>query len=244
MHNIFLLGTARTGTTFLRNVISKSRDFKFYGEFLWPDYFDWGFYHFLRLKIEEDEKNFFRHNDTKSFNNYFDWISGINKGQRLFFDLKLEQSEEFPGIVNSVFTNKNKFILLTRKNLLAQACSEFLMYERIKRGDNVVHRKDVPEPIKLNLPPERYLSLIKSKIRLNEKYLNILKERKLDYIEITYEDLAEGNFGDVVRFLGLTISDFSSSLSKQNPDDLRALIENYDEVVKFLVLNGIKIKSL
>jgi len=242
MSNIYLLGTARTGTTFLRNLLEKSETVHFYGEFLFPGFFEWGFYNFQLEAIKEDPSYVFKGKESLLFNMYFDSLKEKHAGKTIFYDLKMEQANDFPGIINSVFTAKNKFVYLTRTDLFAQVVSEKVMYERIKAGDKVVHRSDVPKVLTLEHPPVTYLNAIRSKQYLNEKYLSLLKTRQCDFHETTYEKLTGSNkqqeLEQLSAYLSLELDSFEGELKKQNSKNLRDIVVNYDEVLRFLSSNG------
>ncbi|MFT4313352.1 MAG: Stf0 family sulfotransferase [Candidatus Woesearchaeota archaeon] len=60
-------------------------------------------------------------------------------------------------------------------------------------------------------------------------------------IEITYEDLVlnkQKTLNSVFTFLGLSPKPVRTELKKQNPEKLRDLVENYDDLVKILKAEG------
>src|SRR5665213_1861036 len=135
----FLQSTLRTGTTWLRDMLSRNQGLQVLGEVLSPEVDDlvkldvpirW--YQFLVGELTKDPTNILPRKQRDLFLRYLDMLRQYGMGRVMLIDLKLEQLEEVDCISPVIFVPENRFIVLRRLNVLKQVVSEMIMYKRLK----------------------------------------------------------------------------------------------------------------
>ena len=230
----FLQSTARSGTAWLGSYLSAHPEIEWLGEMFHPALFANGYYSSLAKQIATDPAAILPHNQS-SF--CADYLSGLSSQSASMcgVDLKLEHMLQLPYIHECIYRQPFKFITLRRLNLLKQAVSELLMYERIKRGDGEIHRNYVPEKVSIWIEPDMAMGMMAAKDETTEKYNRRIAYAGSPCLSLVYEDmcLPGGIEQALCRIEGfLKIGGFSKSgaIVKQNPFPVDELVANWNEL--------------
>lgn len=232
---VFLVGTARSGTSYLGYKFATHPQVRYKGEFLFPEFFAGGFYEFYRGRARSDDKYLLPEGAKSAYFEYFAAISEENPDKKIILDLKIEQFSLDPMAEGPVCRSSWKFLLLTRLNYLKQAISEVIMYRRIANGDTVVHRDYVPEKIAVRVEPDAIINRMRMRQKLVEKYYGILRASGRPCLDLCYEELVGGQAsvwdGKMLEFLEIEQREMQSKIVKQNVAPLEELVENHDALI-------------
>lgn len=129
--------------------------------------------------------------------------------------------------------NGLKVILLQRRNRIKLAVSLInAMRLNEKTGDwNLYRKEDRPGPLQIDVPQfNKWLSGLDAAREQLEQYARSLQ---LDLLTLHYEDLfyqGESTFARIFDFLGVEAHPLQAECMKNTSDDLRDVVENYDEL--------------
>lgn len=246
-----LFAHGRTGTTYFRSLLNSHQQIHCFGEVLFPDFWQGGFYQCWHEAILEDKRNLLIHQRLPGlFEKYLRELAATNPKPVIGFDLKIPQIQETPVLHAVIWRERARILHLVRENTLRTVVSRRIMQERMSQGDNSVHRSYTPAPITIELEPARVIVEIKG---LQETD-NIIRQKyegsaRCPYLRIRYEDLAGPEGPDAVlqqvcEFLGVQPFEQQpqSELKRQNPSPVRDLIANITEVER--VLKGTPYESM
>jgi len=151
----------------------------------------------------------------------------LAKGIRLSY----EQVRKYPDILPWVLENDVRIVHLVRENALKAIVSHFTAK---KRG--FAHATSQVAKVTLRLPPEELLALLVQREREIDRYRALFQDRPC--CEVSYESFLarkEEETRRLLAFLGISrYAPLTSRLVKQNPDSLRDILENYDEIARAL----------
>lgn len=149
------------------------------------------------------------------------------KGIRLSY----VQARKYPAILPWVLKDDIRIVHLVRENSLKAIVSHFTA---TKRG--VSHATSKVEQVTLSLPPAQVKALLVQRRNEIEKYRSLIRDRPC--CEISYESFLARKDEETRRLLGFLGVDpgvsLTSRLVKQNPDSLRMILENYDDIAREL----------
>lgn len=149
------------------------------------------------------------------------------KGIRLSY----EQSRKYPAVIPWVLDNDIRVVHLIRENGLKAIVSHFTAK---KRG--LTHTTSKVAKVTLRLPPRELMAALVKREREVERYRALFRDRP--YGEVSYESFLARKEEETRRLLGFLGIDryapLTSRLVKQNPDSLREILENYDEIARAL----------
>jgi hypothetical protein len=149
------------------------------------------------------------------------------KGIRLSY----EQARKYPDVLPWILENNVPVVHLIRENGLKAVVSHFTAK---KRG--FAHATSMVERVTLNLPPGELMAFLMKREREVERYRALFRDRP--YCEISYESFLVRKDEETRRLLDFLGIDryipLTSRLVKQNPDSLREILENYDEIARTL----------
>jgi len=238
-----LFAHGRTGTTYFRSLLNTHQDIHCFGEVLFPDFWQGGFYQYWHDAILEDKRNLLIHQRLPGlFENYIRDIASTHPKRIIGFDLKIPQIQETPVLHSVIWRERASVLHLVRENTLRTVVSRRIMQERMSQGDTSVHRSYTPDPITVHLEPGRVIVELKG---LQETD-NIIRQKYEDsarcpYLRVRYEDLSGPDGPDAVlnqvcNFLGVTPFEQQpqSELKRQNPAPVRELITNINEIERAL----------
>lgn len=235
MEKFLILAGRRSGTTFLvtsldshaqvectKEIFSTRRNFKYFQ----VDKSGSAFYKFRSATFKRQLDYIFRrqHLIDAFLTEIFIPAENVKaRGIRLSY----EQAHKYPEILQWVLKNDVRVIHLLRENSLKAIVSHFTAR---KRG--VHHVTSQVEQVTVRLSPATLKKLLIKRNSDTEKYRQMFKDRQ--YCEVCYETFVKNreaesrrifDFLQIDQFMNLT-----SNLVKQNPDSLKDILENYEEV--------------
>jgi hypothetical protein len=147
------------------------------------------------------------------------------KGIRLSYN----QARKYPAVLPWILRNGIPVVHLVRENGLKAIVSHFTAK---KRG--VAHATSKVERVTLRLPPAQVRALLNERRKEVESYRARLRDHPC--CEVSYESFRNPEeTRRLLEFLGVDSGvPLSSRLVKQNPDSLRMILENYDEIAREL----------
>lgn len=174
-------------------------------------------------------------NNNNIFNNLTNQLDEDPKA--IGFKLMINQIKNNPYLKNWIIENNLKIIILKRRNILKKYISSIASYKR-----KIAHSTKQVEKVKINID---LLHLKKYIHNTNNEYLMLDTFKKdNDYICINYEDFfsnPELQVTDLFNFLGVDrkVNIEKPILKKLNTQSLDEIINNCDEVIKYLKNNNI-----
>lgn len=242
MQKFIIAGTQRTGTSLIRSTIGKHPDIYCMGELL---LFSKGrgkrTENSYRQFINKSTANKIRHyfNREKNVRLYMDEVFRPEQGACVGFKLMLDQVQAFPAVGKYLIENKVAIIHVVRENVLKTHVSRVSAKTR-----KMYHSTENVNPDKILLPTDSLVS------RLDDISAEAVNWRDIvgnnPYLRVNYEDFTKdkaGQLSNVLTFLGLEEKGtMESDLKKINQDDLRDVIENFDQVEQ--VLSGSNYESM
>lgn len=145
------------------------------------------------------------------------------------FRLIYNKADQHPEILDALRGSQTKIIHLVRENVLKTYIS-FLTaplhkMHHPREGDTI-------RTVRIHMDPSETLA------ELRRRNARIEKKRRVtdgfDVLEVTYESFVADRDAEAARiqpFLGLQdVTPFETDLVKINPDSMREVIENYDEI--------------
>jgi LPS sulfotransferase NodH len=224
-----IIGTQRTGTTYIRTMLDNHPDVRCIGEaFLQTKQGSEYFHNFKKNYHNGFFKNTF--NQNKIIKHYFDVIFDQDQYKAIGFKLMLNQSKN--PIKRYIEKNDLKIMIVTRENIL----KTYISRETAKKS-NIFHLKDYKKKVeKIHLDADQLIGKLKKIEKENE---NLLCYTRKDFLHITYEAvlMSAGNeFKRMLRYIGVD-EEFilSSPLKKINPNTLPEIVANFSEVERLLM---------
>ncbi len=238
MEKFVILAGRRSGTTLLANSLDSHPQIEctketFSTKRRWK-YFQIDrpsspFYKFRSASLQRQIDYMFRRKQlidvflTQEFNTAADTVKA--RGIRLSY----EQAHKYPEILEWIIEHDVKVIHLIRENSLKAILSQFTAQKR-----EVYHVTSKVERVTVQVPPDKLKKLLTKRTNNIETYRRMFKDRP--YCEIFYESFVANQETETRRMLGfLQIDHFmplTSNLVKQNPDSLKDILENYEEVAQ------------
>jgi hypothetical protein len=222
-----ILGRSRVGSTYLMRLLNSHPEAVIYP----------AVYHCINTKIGRpyignmDIPLAIRQKDPLGFLDryiYRDYPSYIKAcGFKLFYS-DASESSQLPVWSWVERSSEIKIVHLQRKNLLRNIVSAAVA----KRTGKYIHYSGTPSTKAVSLEPlelrRRFERLKRQQDSHREKF------RHHQVLELFYEDLVEdfsNQIGNIQRFLNLSVRhDLSGGIRKQNPEPLRDLVTNFDEL--------------
>lgn len=217
-----VLGTQRSGTTFLITLLDSHPGIFCAGEIFKTN----------PTKILHDEFSYRNHKDKEiyEFLDYF--YKKNNTFKAVGFKLMLDQLKLNPVILEFIKNNNLKIILMERENTLKLHVSHL-----IARQTNIWASPRPVEQVRIPIDTASIiaeLDAIAQKKEENEKISS-----KFGALKVIYENLVtkkEKTVRDILKFINVDdrFIDLETSQKKINSDDLKEVIENYEEVYTVL----------
>jgi Sulfotransferase family len=236
-----IAGTQRTGTTLLRTSLSSHPDIVCHGEvfktgrspYALPD----GYWAFSRRSRFARVKAFFR--PRASTAEFLHHVFDRPECHAVGFKLMLSHCKSRPYLWQQVSDHVAAVVLMTRKNVLKTLVS------RRAAAKSGVYHVSASLPVKTAVRDWSGEAVSLDVATLLQDLDDIAAEpdewRRLiggsDSLEVTYEDYVECQpdwNSRVLGFLDVRALPLHSDLKKVNPDSLRALVANYDQVAQVL----------
>ncbi len=243
--NLIFTSTGRSGSTYLRTLLSSHPDIKIDGEFLYQDPTvdgNWLFFRFWSELISKDIQWISPNRHGELCEKYFQHLAMKRGGFDEYFgiDLKLEQLYQVPWMTSSIFDLTAKFIVIKRSNVLKQVLSEMIMQLRLENSIPP-HDTKSQKLMKVVVDPQFVLERMRFKRNLTIDFISKLKQRNKDYFVVVYESFfnedgspCKSYMDSIVDYLGLNQSRLVTSLAKQNPYLIIDIVDNYGELREHL----------
>jgi LPS sulfotransferase NodH len=201
-----IVGHARTGTSLLHTYLNS---------------------HLNVLSINEPLSSKNNHQNLFSPKSILIKVFGFKYFYEYIFDVEKRE------LLNTFLRDNNiKIIKIHRKNMLRTLVS-LKIAERTKEWSSVGDSKLQTENKQLTLTKQECLLAFEN--YKNAAYLTdeVIKQYKTPCIEIDYDtlvDLPEETMAKVQQFLGVSVSKPLTLLARQNPEDIKSLLLNFDEL--------------
>ena len=130
-----------------------------------------------------------------------------------------------------------RFIFLSRENLLKEYVSFMLM---MQKGYGHISEEQ-KQKLSVHLEPRVAYMYMRKWIGFNKRCKEILNQKQIPYLDLLYErDFAKDKKvkEKVFDFFSLPYEEIVDPLKQTNPYQLEELIDNYDEVCKYLKDKG------
>ena len=239
-NNFVIAGLQRTGTTLIRDTLGKHKNIFTYGEVF---IFNKG--KFIKRKagekvpynyrkfIEASTKRKFEHYfyNEKSLNNYLDDLYENDQYSAIGFKLMLSQLKKFPKLKELLVERNIKVIHVTRENIL-----KTLISRKLVRVRKVFHSKVELPPLKVKLNTRKLIKRLEKIQHDNQEWKNIFS--KNPYVNVSYESFTNNKTKELENlFTFLDVNPdytLTSDFKKINPNSVKDIIINYDEVCSCL----------
>ena len=234
-------GTQRTGTTLLRTSLSSHPRIVCHGEVFKlgkkPYALPGGYWAFTRVdSAHRLQAAFFPRHACR---NFLAELYGHRECSAIGFKLMLDQCEARPYLWPLVLQHQVKTILVTRRNLLKTLVS------RQTAASTGVYHVSATLPAKSAVAnwaarPVRIeaATVIRDLDAIAEESLEWRRRlENLEFMELVYEEYVHDQphwNARVLEFLRVPAQALKSDLKKVNPDVLRDLVTNYDEIADVL----------
>jgi LPS sulfotransferase NodH len=233
-----IVGTQRSGTTFIRHCLISHEDVNCHGELFLNKYPFNGAY---RIYRNRNIARKLRHYLARAglVREYLDEIYRSCEGDAVGFKLMYSQIRTlpyaYPSVLNYIDDNKIKVVHVIRKNVLKTHVSRCTAMQR-----KLYHAKEKVDVSKITLNTRDVLKALNRISRENEWWQ--LRYSGGDYYSVCYEDFVrnkEEESAGLLRFLNVADDQvLTSKIVKINPDRLQDIVENYDDLYK--VITGSK----
>ena len=227
-----VVGTQRSGTTFIRLCLISHRDVKCHGELFYKNY---PFNEAYRVYRKKNMGHRLRHYLARAelVREYLDDIYRSCEGDAVGFKLMYSEVRRipyaYPSVLNYIDDNNIKVVQVIRKNVLKTYVSRCAAMQR-----KLYHVKEKVDVSKIILNTRDVLKELKKINRENmwwqERYSGG------DYYSVCYEDFVknkEEESAGLLNFLNVASDHvLTSKIVKINPDRLQDIVENYDDLYK------------
>jgi LPS sulfotransferase NodH len=236
-----LLSTQRSGTTFIQHWLNSHPQISCHTELFLPSYekpesfkslcdrriLSRYFFKFYRMAPKLKLSRLFMAKLVKKFLEDF-YGKEEKTSKAAGFRLMYGQLGTFP-MLKEILLEQNTYVIhLIRKNKLKVHLSKIT---REKRGGEANSAMQCPA-IQVTVDTQPLITIFERYRKLEERWGNVFAANR--YLEITYEDFFDDNAAvtkKVEDFLGVIPGQWGwPKLKKLNPDSLKEIINNYDEV--------------
>ena len=242
MKKFVVVGVQRSGTTFIGSSLDSHPQIKYVGEVFkvrgW--YLNRSSKKLTRRKAYSGEYGYTNWSDrsvtrqishfvcrNQATKNYLDYFYNLEDYDAVGFKLMSSQARRFKGIIPYIQNNDVKVIHIIRENILKTHISRLSASSR-----SVYHSDKVIRSAKINVP---ITDLIKNleKINQDNRRWESLFANTGNYLQVSYESFVKNRTDETEKmcsFLDVEFQQIQSSLVKLNPDSLKDIIENYQQV--------------
>lgn len=243
-----IVALQRTGTNMLGSMLRNTGKVHMYGEVFYPDLGTGDlaqdianglFFPYWRNLIARDPRHLLISDLTifdSVFNAFLDQLYGQVEADVVGIDIKVEQIEAFPRILDLLRFTDVRVIHLERGNYFARVVSQLVLNRRVALGEVDVHH-NIAEVPPLEIDPAMAVAWVRGDMARNDMLRSRVSMDPSRYLHVGYEALVQG--GDTLRavldFLGLSdIRMAPPDTVKQVRADFATMIANFDEVAKAL----------
>lgn len=239
-----IIAGARTGSTFLKNMINSHPDVICFGEVLNKTKIQWDIDD-LNTQFNTPEIIDVRDNDPVSFTDYVYSLGKESDAKCVGFKSLYRHYNYSPRhkqLIQYLLENEDiRIIHLKRLNSFKVFCSLQIANMRVARGTtmNAYRPDDVEEDLSITVNPESCLQYAKKSAVNMTKFDTLFAHRKP--LTVRYRDLSRSTakaMAEVVRFLDLEPAPLSINTHKVRKQPISEVVENYDEVAEFMTAKG------
>ena len=234
MKNFVLVGTQRSGTTFIRHCLNSHDDILCHGELFFKNYPDEAGYFKYKEKLSAGilRHMFLRSRLVKHYlDEYYSQPGYKSIGYKLMYSQTRWLPYSFPYALSYINKNSLSVIHVVRENVL-----KIHLSREVARKRKVYHAKSKTEIKKIDLDVGTLIPELKKIQAENEWWKTNFSGG--DYLSVRYESFVEDKDAESKRllsFLGIeTYQELVSSNVKITSDTLSDVIENYADVVSCL----------
>lgn len=236
MRRFVILGTQRTGTTLVSTSLNSHPQVKCLGEAFKAfmprgevDVEDSGYRRYWRASLWRHCTHYAQR--RRSVRTFLDELYGGTQYAAIGFKLMFNQLKQAPAILDYFEEHAVRAVNVYRENILKTMVSRLSA-----RATGVFHATERKARPKVTIPIagliERLARLEEDQIRWRELVGERLPMMRVSYEEFVRDSDARGR--QVLEFIGVTPQPLASQLFKLNPDRLRDIVENYDEIAAAL----------
>jgi LPS sulfotransferase NodH len=217
-----VLGTQRSGTTLLITLLDSHPEIFCAGEI----------FNTNPTKIHHDEFSY-RNNKNKKIYEFLDYFyKKNNKFKAVGFKLMLDQLKLHPDILNFIKNNNLKIISMERENTLKTYISHL-----IAKKTNIWASGSPVKQVRISIDTASIIAELDAIVQKKEENEKI--SSKFDCLKVTYENLTtnkEKTVRVILNFINVNdrFIELKTSQTKINSDELKDVIENYEEVYTVL----------
>jgi len=239
-----IIAGARTGSTFLKNMINSHPDVLCFGEVLNLSKIQWDFED-LNSQFNTPELREFRDNNPVNFVDYVYDLGRESEMECVGFKSLYRHyrySPKHDQLIQYLLENEDiRIIHLKRLNSFKVFCSLQIANMRVERGTtmNAYRPDDVEENLSITVNPKSCLEYVKKSAINMAKFDALFAHRKP--LTVHYEDLSANTaktMAGVLRFLDLKPAPLSINTHKVRKQPISEVVTNYDEVAEFMTAKG------
>jgi hypothetical protein len=230
-----LLNAARTGSSMLATKLDSHPDIRCHGEVLGPGPGKAGD-RLVGLNYGTDptlERRLVALRDSDPVRFLSEWVYRAETGAAAGFKIKYEEllKADFERVLGWLVAEESiKVIHLVRRNRLKRLVSE-ITATRFYGAYQIRDASKAPPVPRFRLTAEECRADFDKQERRERRFGRMFGDH--DVFDTSYEDLvdpAAGALHEVQAFLGVKPVELRTATRKMNPDELRVMIENYDEL--------------
>lgn len=224
-----ILANPRTGSEYLAKLLDRHSSVQCFGEIFseGPDGLEWNNSEF---KSNKDTFGYLDYEFSKTDKN----ICGY---KQISYWIRNSGFKDVRDFIYNNYREGYKFIFISRKNLLKEYVSFMIMMEK---GYGHIS-EDKKKKMQLRIDPSiTYITMRKWK-GFNNTCKKVFQDLGIDYLDLVYEEdfFEEKKVKErVFKFLSVEDENIEDPLKPTNPYPIEELIENYDEVYKYLKSKG------
>jgi len=232
----FVCGVRRSGTTLIRTTLDNHPQIKAFGE---------AFVFTGRFKQASGDPNSYQQylnesrirqmrdlvNRAQTVEAYLDDLYSTPGYKAVGFKLMLPHAREFPMVLEYLKHHKIRAIHVVRKNVL-----KTLVSRTVKKTAGIAHTKQAVSKTTTKLRTHRLLKDLGRIQKSNEDWAAALRD--FNSIQVVYEDFVKSRADETRRMFDFLevepLEGVKSQLVKLNPEDIREVVTNYEEVERTL----------
>jgi hypothetical protein len=227
-----IIGSQRSGTTYLRRSLNNHPDIVCHGEPFNPDTEG-----MLEAPVRRADMPTRENRDTDPIA-FLDRLMGFHATGLAGFKLLLAHS---PPVMNEIAARGYRLIVLRRENALARYSSIQILAAAQRSGQNSIRTEDKrPLEIKATFEAPAFEQFVEADLARWKDFAGILDRHKPPCFELEYGELAWGDGRErVLDFLGAVRRPLKAWMEKVNSPDVVSRFTNPDVVKAYLSASGL-----
>lgn len=239
-----VLAGARSGSTFLKNMLKSHPSVVCFGEVFNQSKIQWDMHDFNK-RYNTPEIKQARDANLTGFADYVFDLASETGAQCAGFKLLYRHFGYSPAhkmLIPYLHENEDiQIIHLKRHNSFKRFCSLQIANKRVSMGKtmNAYRPDDVEEKMSIEVNPENCLTYLKKSALNAAKYDGLFANRSIH--QVSYEELAANTskvMAGILHFLDLKPAPLTINTHKVRKQPISEVVTNYDEVAAFLTDKG------